>query len=32
MKIGGFVRAEIKYDAIGSFEPAINGANALAAT
>jgi hypothetical protein len=28
MKIGGFVRAEIKYDAIGSFEPAINGANA----
>jgi Porin subfamily len=28
MKIGGFVRAEIKYHAIGSFEPAINGANA----
>ena len=28
MKIGSFVRAEIKYDAIGSFEPAINGANA----
>src|SRR5689334_810811 len=28
MKIGGFLRAEIKYDAIGSFEPAINGANA----
>ena len=28
IKIGGFVRAEIKYDAIGSFEPAINGANA----
>ena len=28
MKIGGFVRAEIKYDAIGSFEPANNGANA----
>jgi hypothetical protein len=26
MKIGGFV--QIKYDAIGSFEPAINGANA----
>jgi len=28
MKIGGFVRAEVKYHAIGSFEPAINGANA----
>jgi hypothetical protein len=27
-KLGGFVRAESKYDAIGSFEPAINGANA----
>jgi len=27
-KIDGFVRAEIKYHAIGSFEPAINGANA----
>ena len=25
MKIGGFVRAEIKYDAIGSFEPAPPG-------
>jgi hypothetical protein len=28
IKLGGFLRAEIKYDAIGSFEPAINGANA----
>ena len=28
IKIGGFVRAEVKYHAIGSFEPAINGANA----
>lgn len=28
IKIGGFLRAEVKYDAIGSFEPAINGANA----